>query len=98
MHTDSRNEIAASVAAHQHLGPGYEQALAEGLVERISTEIDDRITRQIDQRVSAEVDGRAGPGLDQHLGCRHVRRATRRALRAERRYRAALSGRPSALL
>ena len=51
MDTDHRNEIAASVAAHQHLGPGYEQALAEGLVERISTEIDDRITAQIDQRV-----------------------------------------------
>jgi hypothetical protein len=98
MNTVSRNEIAASVAAHQHLGPGYEQALAEGLVERISTEIDDRITRQIDQRVSAEVDDRVGTGLDQHLGCRHVRRASRRTLRASRRAQAAQSGRPSVLL
>jgi len=98
MDTDSRNEIAASVAAHQHLGPGYDQALAEGLVERISTEIDDRITRQIDQRVSAEVEDRVATGLDQHLGCRHVRRASRRAVRASRRARAAQSGRPSVLL
>jgi len=98
MDTDSRNEIAASVAAHQHLGPGYDQALAEGLVERISTEIDDRITRQIDQRVSAEVDDRVATGLDQHLGCRHVRRASRRAVRASRRARAAQSARPSVLL
>jgi hypothetical protein len=98
MDTDHRNEIAASVAAHQHLGPGYEQALAEGLVERISTEIDDRITAQIDQRVSAEVDDRMATGLDQHLGCRHVRRASRRALRASRRAQAAQSGRPSILV
>ena len=98
MDTDRRNEITASVAAHQHLGPGYEQALAEGLVERISTEIDDRITRQIDQRVSAEVDDQVATGLSQHLGCRHARRASRRALRASRRARAAQSGRPSIIL
>jgi hypothetical protein len=98
MHTDSRNEIAASVAAHQHLGPGYEQALAEGLVERISTDIDDRITRQIDQRVSAQVDDQVATGLDQHMGCRHVRRDSRRALRASRRAQAAQAGRPSILL
>jgi hypothetical protein len=98
MDTDSRSEIAASVAAHQHLGAGYDQALAEGLVERISTEIDDRITSQIDQRVSAEVDDRFVNGLDQHLGCRHVRRASRRALRASRRAQVAQSGRPSVLL
>jgi hypothetical protein len=98
MDTDRRNEITASVAAHQHLGPGYEQALADGLVERISTEIDDRITRQIDQRVSAEVDDQVATGLNQHLGCRHARRAGRRALRASRRAQAAQSGRPSILL
>jgi hypothetical protein len=98
MDTDSRSEIAASVAAHQHLGAGYEQALAEGLVERISSEIDDRITRQIDDRVSAEVDDRVATGLDEHLGCRHVRRGRRRALRASRRAEAAQSGRPSVLL
>jgi hypothetical protein len=88
MDTDRRNEIAASVAAHRHLGPGYEQALAEGLVERIGAEIDDRIARQVGQRVAAEVDDRVATRLDQHLGCRHVRRASRRA-------RAAQSRRPS---
>lgn len=98
MDTDSRSEIAASVAAGQHLGAGYDQALAEGLVERISTEIDDRITRQIDGRVSAEVDDRVAMGLDQHLGCRHVRRAGRRARRASRRAQARASGRPSITL
>ena len=40
MATDRQAEIAASVAALQDLGPGYDQALAEGLVERIDTEID----------------------------------------------------------
>ena len=35
MAADSQAEIAASVAALQDLGPGYDQALAEGLVERI---------------------------------------------------------------
>jgi hypothetical protein len=98
MDTQSRSEIAASVAAHQHLGAGYEQAVAEGLVERISTEIDDRITRQIDDRISAEVDDRMATGLDEHLGCRHVRRASRRARRASRRDEAARSGRPPILL
>jgi hypothetical protein len=98
MDTDRRSEITASVAAHQHLGPGYDQALAEGLVERISAEIDDRITRQIDQRVSGEVDDLVAAGLDQHMGCRHVRRAGRRARRTSRRERAAQSGRPSILL
>jgi hypothetical protein len=102
METDRRSEIAASVAAHHDLGPGYEQALAEGLVERISAEIDDRIAAQIDSRVSAEVDERVTARLDQYVGCRHVRRASRRARaaesRASRRALAAEAGRPSVLL
>jgi len=40
MAADRQDEIAASVAALQDLGPGYDQALAEGLVERIGAEID----------------------------------------------------------
>ena len=35
MATDRQAEITASVDALQDLGPGYDQALAEGLVERI---------------------------------------------------------------
>ncbi len=84
METDRRNEIAASVAAQQALGPGYEQGLAEGLGERICSEIDDRIATQIDSRVSAEVDRRVAAQLDEYVGCRHVRRARRRAARSNR--------------
>jgi hypothetical protein len=40
-------EIRASVGAHNDLGPGYDDALAEGLVERIGAEIDKRIQAQL---------------------------------------------------
>jgi hypothetical protein len=96
METNGRDEIAASVAAQQTLGPGYDQALAEGLVERISAEIDNRIAAQIDRRVRAEVDEWVDARLDEHVGCRHVRRSRRRADRARRR--ADRAGRPSVLL
>ena len=55
MATDRQAEIAASVAALQDLGPGYDQALAEGLVERIGAEVDKRIAAEIDDRVTAGV-------------------------------------------
>jgi len=58
MAADRQAEIAASVAALKDLGPGYDQALAEGLVERIGAEIDKRIAAEIDNRVTAEVDSR----------------------------------------
>jgi hypothetical protein len=84
---NNREEIAASVAAQQTLGPGYDQALAEGLVERIGEEIDNRIAARIDQYLSADADaGQLADGqFDHHVGCRHVRRAQRRAERAARR-------------
>jgi hypothetical protein len=53
MSSDHEAEIRASVAAHQDLGAGYDDAVAEGLVERIGAEID----RRIDARL-----GPAGPG------------------------------------
>jgi hypothetical protein len=37
-----RDEVRASAAAHRDLGPGYDTAVAEGLVERIGEEIDRR--------------------------------------------------------
>jgi hypothetical protein len=74
MAADHQAEIAASAAALQDLGPGYDQALAEGLVERIGTEIDQRIAAEIGNRVSAEVDSRISAQLDQYTGCRHQRR------------------------
>ena len=40
-------EIRASAAAHRDLGPGYESAVAEGLVERIGEEIDRRVDARL---------------------------------------------------
>jgi hypothetical protein len=85
MVADSQAEIAASVAALQDLGPGYDQALAEGLVERIGADIDKRIAAEIDKRVTAEVDSRVLTQLDRYAGCRHQRRRARRITRAEQR-------------
>ena len=47
MNADEREEIAASVAAHTELGPRYDAALAEGLVERIGEEIDKRVDARL---------------------------------------------------
>jgi hypothetical protein len=85
MAAESQAEIAASVAALQDLGPGYDQALAEGLVERIGAEIDKRIAAEIDKRVTAEVDSRVLTQLDRYAGCRHQRRRAKRMMRDERR-------------
>jgi hypothetical protein len=38
-----RDEVQAAAAAHRDLGPGYETAVAEGLIERIGEEIDRRV-------------------------------------------------------
>ena len=84
MAADSQAEIAASVAALQDLGPGYDQALAEGLVERIGADIDKRIAAEIETRVTTEVDSRILTQLDRYAGCRHQRRRARRMIRAER--------------
>jgi hypothetical protein len=40
-------EIRASAAAHRDLGPNYDAAVAEGLVERIGEEIDRRIDMRL---------------------------------------------------
>ena len=102
MTADSQAEIAASVAALQDLGPGYDQALAEGLVERIGAEIDKRVAAQIDSRLSQEVDSRVLTQLDRYAGCRHQRRRAKRMMRHERRMvlaqRADVSGRQSLML
>jgi hypothetical protein len=45
----TREEIAAAGAAHRELGPGYDDAVAEGLVERISAEIDKRVDARLAQ-------------------------------------------------
>jgi hypothetical protein len=60
MSSDPEAEIRASVAAHADLGPGYEDAVAEGLVERIGAEIDKRIEARLAQTGAAAA-GAAGP-------------------------------------
>ncbi len=63
MSSDPAAEIRASVGAHADLGPGYEDAVAEGLVERIGAEIDKRIDARFAQT------GAAGyPGYQGYLG------------------------------
>ncbi|MDQ2811704.1 MAG: hypothetical protein M3Z75_07445 [Actinomycetota bacterium] len=47
MSSDHEAEIRASVGAHQRLGSGYDEAVAEGLVERIGAEIDKRIEARL---------------------------------------------------
>jgi hypothetical protein len=65
MSSDPGAEIRASVAAHADLGPGYEDAVAEGLVERIGAEIDKRIDARLSQTgAAADAAGPAGyPGF-----------------------------------
>jgi len=60
MSSDHEAEIRASVAARADLGPGYDDAVAEGLVERIGAEIDKRIDARLGQLGVAEVPGSAG--------------------------------------
>ena len=45
----ARDEIAAAGAAHRELGPGYDDAVAEGLVERIGAEVDKRVDARLTQ-------------------------------------------------
>ena len=42
-----KDEVRASAAAHSDLGPGYDTAVAEGLVERIGEEIDKRVDARL---------------------------------------------------
>ena len=62
MSSDHEAEIRASVAAHADLGPGYDDAVAEGLVERIGAEIDMRIDVRLGhQSPGNQVPGNQGP-------------------------------------
>jgi hypothetical protein len=46
----AREDIAAAAAVRQELGSGYDDVLAEGLIERIGAEIDRRIDARLDGR------------------------------------------------
>jgi len=60
MSSDHEAEIRASVAAHADLGPGYDDAVAEGLVERIGAEIDKRIDARLGPSGTAGAPGLPG--------------------------------------
>jgi len=60
VNVNERDEISASVAAHAELGPRYDTAVAEGLVERIGDEID--------KRIDARLLGPSGPGQQPRRG------------------------------
>ena len=63
MSSDHEAEIRASMAAHADLGPGYDDAIAEGLVERIGAEIDKRIDARFGRSGAVPASGAAGsPG------------------------------------
>jgi hypothetical protein len=46
----TREDIAAAAAAHQELGPHFDGAVAESLVERIGEEIDKRVDAKLGDR------------------------------------------------
>src|ERR1700737_199893 len=62
MSRDHEAEIRASVAAHADLGPGYDDPVAEGLVERIGAEIDKRIDARLGQFGAPRAPGYQEPG------------------------------------
>lgn len=61
MSEDHEAEIRASVAAHRDLGSGYDEAVAEGLVERIGAEIDKRIDARLGSGTGAVYGQPYGP-------------------------------------
>jgi hypothetical protein len=48
----AREDITAAAAAHQELGPHFDGAVAESLVERIGEEIDKRVDARLGERGS----------------------------------------------
>ena len=49
MDQTARDEITAAAAAHRELGPQYDEAMAESLVDRIGEEIDRRVDARLGQ-------------------------------------------------
>jgi hypothetical protein len=57
----AREDITAAAAAHQELGPHFDGAVAESLVERIGDEIDKRVDARMGDRRSRSVRKSAEP-------------------------------------
>ena len=68
MSSDHEAEIRASLAAHADLGPGYDDAVAEGLVERIGVEIDKRIDARLGHHDGPAAPAGAQPGVPTPAG------------------------------
>jgi hypothetical protein len=49
MDQTARDEITAAAAAHRELGPQYDEAMAESLIDRIGEEIDRRVDARVGQ-------------------------------------------------
>ena len=49
MDQTARDEITAAAAAHRELGPQYDEAVAESLIDRIGEEIDRRVDARMGQ-------------------------------------------------
>jgi hypothetical protein len=47
MDQTARDEITAAAAAHRELGPQYDEAVAESLIDRIGDEIDRRVDARL---------------------------------------------------
>jgi hypothetical protein len=62
MGSDHEAEIRASVGAHHDLGSGYDDVVAEGLVERIGEEIDKRIDARLRRLDPQSARAHQGPG------------------------------------
>jgi hypothetical protein len=58
----ARDEITAAAAAHRELGPHYDDAVAEGLVERIGDEVDRRVDARLAHYGGAPAPARRAPG------------------------------------
>jgi hypothetical protein len=56
-----KDEVRASAAAYRDLGPGYDAAVAEGLVERIGEEIDRRVDARLFGQLQAPTRPRRAP-------------------------------------
>jgi hypothetical protein len=55
----AREDIAAAAAARHELGSGYDDVIAESLIERIGAEIDKRVDARLDSRRGARRIGAA---------------------------------------
>lgn len=69
MDQGARDDIAAAAAAHKELGPEFDSAVAESLVERIGAEIDKRVDARLGTYGGSVVQRPVGgqPGISQHV-------------------------------